>query len=170
MYTKFSLLAGYGHNQCHSGFACGYALTSVVNLWNSTPSSKRTDRATTFRMLSLLEKSYASGLAPLNKQFDPACAESLASCLGDLMPGYTPGECGADGGTCFQLSNDNTLVYWSQNVSFSDATGLFELADWVDIAAEIGGPLLDYAAATASVTYSNESPCESTPTAGLVTA
>ena len=86
------------------------------------------------------------------------------------MPGYTPGECGADGGTFFQLSNDNTLVYWSQNVSFSDATGLFELADWVDTAAEIGGPLLDYAAATASMTYSNESPFGSTLTAGVVTA
>jgi len=166
MYTQFSLLAGYGENQCSTGFACGYALTSVVDLWNSTPGNDEADATTTLHMLSLVENSYASGKAPSNNQFDQDCADSLAGCLGDLIPGYTPGMCGQDALGCFQLADDNTLVYWSQQLNLSDAAELAEVADDVDKAAELGGPLLDYAAAASlisDITTTPGSGCTSPP-------
>ena len=64
--------------------------------------------------------------------------------------------------TAFELSNDNTLVYWAQQVEGEfGASGLLQLADDVDTLAELGGPIADYWASTTSDVTSGDDSCTS---------
>ena len=152
-FTQFPLVA-YGHNQCSGGFACGYVWNPVVRYYNSLTSSARVTSKTAGHLVTMLTGLYSRST---NRTWASACRAGPHSCLNNvLIPGLGTA---ANPGAFFQLAQDNSLVWWAQELG---PTKLGEFADAIDLFDNLGAPFVEYfLGSTVSTSSSTSSiPCQ----------
>ena len=132
-FTKFSLV-DYGHNQCSGGFACGYVWNPVVHYYDSLPSAQVTSNHAIGHLVGMLTGLYSESPNPSYASY---CQAGPQSCVSNvLIPGIDSAT-SAQG--LFQLSNDNSLVWWSIQVG---PGRVLQLADAIEFADNLIVPFL----------------------------
>jgi hypothetical protein len=138
-FTQFSL-GDYGHNQC-TGFPCGYVWNPIVHYYYSLAPGQATSSQSVDHMLEMLDGLYSKSPNPTVAAY---CQESAQSCLENVwIPGIASVDSSENTPTdLFQLSTDNSIVWWSMKVGPSTAGG-FEVADDIDLFDNLVAPFLD---------------------------
>jgi len=133
-FTQFSLTS-YGQNQCSGGFACGYVWNPVVNFYRSLSANQVASYKAISTLIGMLTGLYSKSQNPT---YAANCQAGPQSCLSNiLIPGIASAASPQD---LFQLSRDNSLVWWSMQVGPGKLT---ELADAIDSFDNLGVPFLD---------------------------